>query len=805
METTHLKLLYANTEKDVDEIIQSHPGMKDAGNWHPVDGRDTNFNTIGNQSQNGGKAATELITNMVDSMLTKDCLERGIDPKSERAPKTMYDAAGKIMSISGGRIIDGDKNNLRDYAKGNLIIGIVGSRSGEVRPCYVFCDNGEGQHPDKFKTTFLSLTAKNKSKISFVQGKYNMGSSGVLRYCGSMWYKLIISRRYDGTGEWGWTLIRKQTPQDGGLRYAEYYAPGGKIETVGAEQIFPFKVQSGDTYESFSLKTGAIIKLYEYYTGKDAGFRGARDAFNENLVETILPFRILDFRQTPDHGRGKERGQGIDARSLYGLEYLYVYHRDVNEDDESVSTEDNKPVQDKPIQVDDIENPQLGKIAITAIKLSAGKGTGIRGLKGRVFHHVNGQVQFKQTRGFLTDCKLSALKDRVVIFVNASGLTDDAHMDIWKGDRENIAEHPLGELYKKVIKESIIESDILKEWNHQITKEELDSVAKDSSRELVKDIVKNDKNLALLLDDSVPEGVRIHRKPSEQQQRTDLLEDPTYIDLSGNNREFSITKNKGCRIVCDTDARDDFFTRTKNIGKLSFSEVKSGEKFHRNANLKNGKLSVRIDAVGNVDVGDEYKFKFALQSDDMSDPVQTDEITIKVVSPIPHDVDEKKKISRTKKGQKGLPDYKLCTKDGRDIDENPTKSFAQAHEHCNGFDEKDGGYVFEGDDEKKVYWINYDNTSFQNYLASQKSEADKKMASEKYILGMRILMLGLEYALEERKKARDKDTTESDHDPDFRDEFRRISAKGAATVVLTLCHQLPKTFKLNKDDETGDN
>lgn len=800
MDTTHLDLLYANTEKDVDEIIRSHPSMKyagkDAGNWHPVDDRETNFNTIGNQSQNGGKAATELITNMVDSMLTKDCLERGIDPKSEHAPKTMYDVAGKIMSISGGRIINGDKNKLREYAEENLVIGIVGRKSGEIRPCYVFCDNGEGQHPGNFRTTFLSLSEKNKSKIPFVQGKYNMGSSGVLRYCGSTWYKLIISRRYDGTGEWGWTLIRKQTPQDGGLRYAEYYAPGGKIETVGTEQIFPFKVKSGDTYESFSLETGAIIKLYEYYTGKDAGFGGARDAFNENLVETILPFRILDFRQTPDPSHGKLRGQGIDARSLYGLEYLYARHRDAN-DHETISAEDNKP-----IQISDIDDPRLGEIAITAIKLkSVEERTGIRKLKGRIFHHVNGQVQYKQPRGLLTDCKLSALKDRVVIFVNASELTYDAHLDIWKGDRENIAEHPLGELYKKTVKDSITKSEILKEWNHQITKEELDSVAKDSSRELVMDIVKNDKNLALLLDDSVPEGVQVHGAPPEPVQRTDLKYDPKYIDLLGNNREFSITENNGRRIICDTDACDDFLTRSQNKGKLSLSEAEPGNKFKRSANLKNGKLSVRIDVVGDVNVGDEYKFRFVLQSDSMPDPVQTDEITIKVApsraSPPPNN-----RQNSTPRTQKGLPPYKLYTRDGRDIDGKPSGSFEQARGQCDGFNEKDGGYVFEAEEEK-VYWINYDNTSFQNYLASKKSEADKKMASEKYILGMRILMLGLEYALEERKKAGDKEPAESYHD--FRDEFRRMSAKGAASVVLTLCDQLPKTFDLNRDDEASDN
>jgi hypothetical protein len=42
----------------------------------------------------------------------------------------------------------------------------------------------EGQHPEDFKSTFLSLSEGNKRSTTFVQGKRNMDSSGVLGYCG---------------------------------------------------------------------------------------------------------------------------------------------------------------------------------------------------------------------------------------------------------------------------------------------------------------------------------------------------------------------------------------------------------------------------------------------------------------------------------------------------------------------------------------------------------------------------------------------------------------------------------------------
>lgn len=48
----------------------------------------------------------------------------------------------------------------------------------------IIYDNGEGQHPKDFESTFLSLVKGNKINIQFVQGKYNMGGSGALVFCG---------------------------------------------------------------------------------------------------------------------------------------------------------------------------------------------------------------------------------------------------------------------------------------------------------------------------------------------------------------------------------------------------------------------------------------------------------------------------------------------------------------------------------------------------------------------------------------------------------------------------------------------
>src|SRR5207253_9646947 len=142
---------------------------------------------------------------------------------------------------------------LREVALKNLVIGITGAKNKkEGLPCYTFVDNGEGQRPLDFKKTFLSLCEGNKRSIHFVQGKYNMGSSGVLGYCGRRWFKLIVSRRYDRSGPWGFTLLRKRP--GGGMTVAEYFVlPDGKIPSFNEDALYPFMKGDGKRYQGAHL------------------------------------------------------------------------------------------------------------------------------------------------------------------------------------------------------------------------------------------------------------------------------------------------------------------------------------------------------------------------------------------------------------------------------------------------------------------------------------------------------------------------------------------------------------------------
>ena len=223
-----LDLLDAQSEAEVEAIIATVPEMADPANWTPLDRRETNYNITTNQQASGPKAATELMTNMVDAVLLKEARKAEIDPKGPTAPATMHLAVEKFFGLKGGRMLNADSEKwLSDFASKNLVVGITGAKSkAEGLPCYTFADNGEGQEASAFEDTFLSLSSGNKKDVPFVQGKFNMGSSGVLSYCGERWFKLIVSRKWDGKTPWAWTILRRR-PGDG-MPVAEYFKPGGR-------------------------------------------------------------------------------------------------------------------------------------------------------------------------------------------------------------------------------------------------------------------------------------------------------------------------------------------------------------------------------------------------------------------------------------------------------------------------------------------------------------------------------------------------------------------------------------------------
>lgn len=798
-------LLDAESEAKVQSFLNAVPEMNDPKNWRPLDGRETNFNVTSNQASDGGKALTELMTNMVDAVLMKHAFLKEIDPKGPRAPATMHQAVDTLIKpLRGGKLTNLDPNDpwLRQFAQSNLVIGVTGARTKRTGlPCFTFVDNGEGQIPEKFEDTFLSLSSGNKKDIPFVQGKYNMGSSGVLGYCGLKWFKLIVSRRYDQKGPWGFTLMRKRP--GGGMPIAEYFVfPDGKIPTFQESDLFPFLKGDGRRYNGVFLKSGTIIKLYDYQIGSrfSGGFRGSREALNENLVETILPFRILDFRQTPDPKRGGDRAEGIDPRGFCGMEFLLLRsHREGEHDDE----DEEEAAGTGRIAVATIKSRELGTIEISAIRLKRKLPGWLNVSSNRVFHAVNGQVQYKQTRGYLSQsCGFPALKDRVVVIVDASDLSFEAHNEVWKGDREHVRDTIVGERYKDAVTAAIKESKALLDLQHEVAKEELEQAKTSEGNALFQKLVDADRNLAALLTNrdpviTLPSAGGAGNGGEAGQGGFSGKFSPTFLRFDDKAREkgFSIPINRTRPVTARTDAENGYLQRIDNRGRLIIAH-EFYERFGVRAQLHNGRVTIYLDPIEKaIKVGDVISLEVGLQDDAMPQPV-TDRIDVRIVDEEKEPKKEKKKGAEPKAAPKGgkegegqpgpthgLPPYLLLTKDGHDVGTQKTEPWPD------GFSEVDGGIVEDLGDHGMLYKINYDNSYHVKYRMTARGDVARDVVTEKYILGMRILMLGYEHALRTLKELKG---DQLNGIAEFQDAFRRMAARGAASTVLALAENLPK-------------
>lgn len=804
-----LRLLAAKSEAEVQAIINSVPEMRDGENWKPLDGRETNFNVTSNQASDGGKALTELMTNMVDAVLMKHAFDKGVDPKGKDAPKTMYEAVDVLVkNLRGGKLINLDSRDqwLRDFAQKNLVIGITGAKKkDEGLPCYTFVDNGEGQRAEDFEDTFLSLSAGNKKSIPFVQGKYNMGSSGVLRYCGRRWFKLILSRRYDGKSDWAWTLMRRRPDDADNMPVAEYFIlDQTQIPSFESDLIYPFHTMSGKRYDGVLLKTGTIVKLFDYQVGsKFLTFKGSRDTLNENLVETILPFRLLDFRQLPQskaaleaaQRRGGDRAEGVDPRPFYGMEFLLLRsHKEegLEDEDEAAAADEEK------ISVGIVKDPELGTVSISAIPLKRDIPGWLRpsNSNNRVFHAVNGQVQYKHTRGYLSQqCGFPALKDRVVIIVDASNLTFAAHNEVWKGDREHISNTIDGERYLEKVKTTIKESKALQDLQTKIAQQELERASKAESNELFQKLVDSDRNLAGLLSWRDP-TIRMP-VPGGNEKGDDAggggwdggEYSPTFVRLEEQAKKntIEIPINRTRPVAARTDAENGYLDRTDNPGRVILDKEVQG-KFGIREHLHNGRLVIFFEPKESVvSVGDTFPLKIALKDEAMPATVESEEIILQIVGEQAPPSTEKKPRNGHKSGKSksdptlGLPKCILLTKDGREIEGYEVEKWPD------DFDDSDGGGIEDLGDGQLLYKINYDNVYHLKYRLQQRGHVAREVVTEKYILGMRILLLGYEHAFRALQSIRG-----SEGIAEFDDIFRRMAARGAASTVLALAENLPK-------------
>lgn len=603
-------LIKADSQVAVIEKLDALGLWGSPENWRPLGQNPNNWSVVGNQQDDAYGAFTELLVNSCDAILTRKCKEEGVDPSDrENAPKSINEAVERYFGFSPRKL-----NEVKDTERGKIaerMIGVVatGKRRG-TNPCYTIYDAGEGQRPDSFEDTFLSINKSNKASIPFVQGKYCQGSHGSIINCGGSSLKLIVSKSYEddgkATGEWGFTILRRRKPSAGEKSSViEYLVIEQKIARFQSEALLALPGKHPNAYEK-PLSSGSLIKLYEYnITSRTLlGFDFLR-TISGNIVSAVLPIRFFERR---DFGPGTHTFES----TLLGLENQLKGKRSAD------NIEAGFPIATS-------MDTSYGHLPVVFYALKSHVDHTHYQRKSGVFLTVNGQshTNFPSSIWERKSFSLSSLKDSLICIVDCSGLSAEAHEDIFKTSRDRINKDAENEILNGI--QSLVESnqkivDLKNERRRQTLEKKLSDNR--HSEQIMEKVLKSSPHLRKLL----VTGGRISAPFDERPVAKDVFEGkkhPTYFVLE---KEFpldgpkSVELGKRCRVQFKTDVEDNYTNPSRDYPGEFNLQCKELGRLKMTTNTYNGIWTVNIDIPESFELDKILEFSFSLGDETMVEP-----------------------------------------------------------------------------------------------------------------------------------------------------------------------------------------
>ena len=553
------------------EVVLSY-GLDSSEYWKPYGGNLNNAGTFENQQSSPENALVEKLTNSIDAILMKECMLRGIQPKDKAdpcVPQTINAATKMFFNVDNGKwenITASERNKIAQ----DIQIILTDDRK---TPNVAIYDNGEGQNPTNFENTFLSIARGNKNDVPFVQGKYNMGSTGSLVFCGDKHrYQMIISRRNlglnDSDGLIGFTLVRRHilTPEEEPkykLTWYEYLVIDGVIPSINEANI-----DLGLNKTEFT--SGSVVKLYSYQLthSSDATLDLWRD-LNPLLFESALPILIYENRGYGGHSSTKVM---LGNRTRLAL--------DSNEHVEFQKTfQINLFNSNIPMQVyvfnRNTKNTEfiLGK---------------------SVVYTLNGQTQGSESKSFISqDLGFRNLREYMLICVDCSQVGTTARQELFMASRDRLKQ---GKFYTE-LRQSII--DLISNDTHLKQKEQeykgraFRETGED--KDMVQSLfskLKGNKDIRKMFSGNngafsfftkkvkkpiAPE----ERKEEKKKEEKKLKRYPTLLKIKGFDKSTEdyikvIRKGGKGKITLETDVENTFLSRSDDAGAIEITTLDFG-------------------------------------------------------------------------------------------------------------------------------------------------------------------------------------------------------------------------------------
>lgn len=588
-------LMRADTEAEVVELLETADYWDDANAWRPINDDESNFSTIGNQQSDAISALAEKIINSVDARLIRACRGSQMDPEALNAPQSMQEAVerffreGGAVGVSAGRLSEWSDGYIT--AEGRLLTLVASGNKpeeGSGRPSITIADQGEGQTPDAFPDTFMSLKRSNKLKVPFVQGKFSMGGTGALQFGSPKWnLQLIISRRDPEllpsvtTGrdlEWGFTIVRRERPT-GGIRNSvyTYLAPleSGRVLSFPAEAWPIFPESSARIRDAYSRESGfgSLVKLYEYdLPGSKSNIvqsgGGLLRRIETGLPQLALPVRLYEMR---DYAGKAESSFATNALGL-------VLRLDR---DRASSLAPEAPLSAS-VTVAGKSIPL--RIYVFASKERARE---YRVSRQGVVFGVNGQAHGSLSVDLFKrkNVGLGYLSDSLLVYADCTAIDGEVRENLFMNSRDRLREGALAKQLEDEVSYVLSHHPVLKELNSRRRAQMIENQLQDERplADALRDIVKNHSTLAKLFKSGFklatafpPGGQAVGQGKGESANFTGVRF-PTYFRVRGHKSESPFRRDaqldRRARITFETDVENSYFIRPIDPGVIEVVRV----------------------------------------------------------------------------------------------------------------------------------------------------------------------------------------------------------------------------------------
>lgn len=601
-------LLEAEHEDEVSVLLLKR-GLFEEGNakrWVPLGKMPNNQSVVHAQQSNPAAALVEKFTNGLDAILLRRCKAQSIDPRSLGAPQNMSKAVQKWFGDLSGK----STQEIRSLAEDNLVLYATGSRS---RPSLSFYDAGEGQLPENFPATFCSLIygsdeGSYKGAVPFVQGRFNMGGTGVLPFCGDdRKMQLIVSRVpsdvVKSQHEWGFTIFcffpSRQSPS-----WKYLVGSDGKTLTAGAEPIGlvpKLGAKSGEICapREREVSHGTLIKMYDYKAPRSNVCGELFRKLEEYLLRPKLPLRIIECRS-----EYKANVMGVTVWDRFSAWAARGKLEEGFEDGAGIqiklSTGETVPAEVRVFKTDadndDAEHPQ----------------TGLRAL-------INGQSHARRDTQFFKGKAVDKehIGGSMLVTLDCSDLGQTSRNALFMSNRETFREDPiLTELFKKLQNELRNHEGLIALDKKRYLQKIANATTDDDGVNALEELLSTDPALAEMFG-SMSQGKVAARtiaaaiaglRVEGNAAKFEGTEFPSYFRRKDGSTsvEVELPQNDEVRVSFLTDVKNNYFTRSTNKGSCEFSGL-----MEPTFRLFNGRLTFTfhadkykkpIDTVFNTDV-----------------------------------------------------------------------------------------------------------------------------------------------------------------------------------------------------------